>query len=154
VGAGTHRIAAVARAGAREFREGYVTINYPGLDRINLYRPAVHETRIIDVKIAPGIRAGYIMGTGDEVPQALAQLGVNVRLLDTVIARRRRALSRRTARRRRIASSTSFPAPSTISKTGDLTSGSGKRRWRTGCAATGAVCGRTSLTPAPAAATC
>jgi hypothetical protein len=37
--------------------------------------------RGIDVAIAPGLRVGYVMGVGDEVPAGLAQLGVDVQLL-------------------------------------------------------------------------
>jgi hypothetical protein len=32
-------------------------------------------TRKVDVKLAPGLRIGYIMGTGDEVPDAIEALG-------------------------------------------------------------------------------
>ncbi|MBI2819800.1 MAG: hypothetical protein HYX73_07460 [Acidobacteria bacterium] len=31
-----------------------------------------------DVKVAPGLKVGYIMGSGDEVPDGLKQLGVDV----------------------------------------------------------------------------
>src|SRR5262249_16231808 len=37
--------------------------------------------RIFDVKIAPNITVGYITGAGDEVPEALQQLGVKVEML-------------------------------------------------------------------------
>ena len=76
-------IRAVARMGGREFREGYTTVTYPGLERVNLYRPAVHQARLVDVKVAPGLRAGYVMGSGDETPEALEQLGVRVEMLQT-----------------------------------------------------------------------
>jgi hypothetical protein len=33
------------------------------------------------VKIAPGLKVGYVMGIGDEVPSGIAQLGATVRLL-------------------------------------------------------------------------
>ena len=35
----------------------------------------------IDVKIAPGLKVGYVMGVGDDVPSGIAQLGVEVQLL-------------------------------------------------------------------------
>ena len=38
-------------------------------------------TRKVDVKLAPGLRVGYIMGTGDEVPDAIEALGVMPHLL-------------------------------------------------------------------------
>jgi hypothetical protein len=33
------------------------------------------------VKLAPGLKVGYVMGVGDDVPAGLAQLGVDVQLL-------------------------------------------------------------------------
>jgi hypothetical protein len=35
-----------------------------------------------DVKVAPGVRLGYIMGAGDETAEAIAQLGVSVTMLN------------------------------------------------------------------------
>jgi hypothetical protein len=35
----------------------------------------------IDVAIAPGLKVGYVMGIGDEVPAGIAQLGASVTLL-------------------------------------------------------------------------
>jgi hypothetical protein len=35
----------------------------------------------IDVKLALGLKVGYVMGTGDDVPQSLESMGVNVHLL-------------------------------------------------------------------------
>ena len=33
------------------------------------------------MKIAPGLKVGYVMGVGDDVPSGLAQIGVDVQLL-------------------------------------------------------------------------
>jgi hypothetical protein len=38
--------------------------------------------RALDVAIAPNLTVGYVMGIGDEVPAAIAQLGATVQLLD------------------------------------------------------------------------
>jgi hypothetical protein len=40
------------------------------------------RVKAIDVKIAPDLKVGYVMGVGDQVPQAIEQLGATVRLLD------------------------------------------------------------------------
>src|SRR4029079_11493932 len=37
--------------------------------------------RGVDVTIAPGLKVGYVMGIGDDVPAGLTQLGVDVQLL-------------------------------------------------------------------------
>jgi LmbE family N-acetylglucosaminyl deacetylase len=77
----TYRVEAIAEYNGREYVEGYRVISHPDLEPRHLYRPAVTELRAIEVKVAPGLRVGYIMGVGDEMPKALAQIGVNVQLL-------------------------------------------------------------------------
>src|SRR4029079_2112472 len=68
-------------AGGRDYRQGYTTIPHRDLETRYLYRDAVASVRGVDVRIAPGLRVGYVMGIGDEVPSGLAQLGVDVQLL-------------------------------------------------------------------------
>jgi len=78
---GAFNIEAVAHAGGRDFQTGWQSIGYPGLRPYNLYKPAELKTRKMDVKIAPGLRVGYVMGTGDPVPEALEGLGITPHLL-------------------------------------------------------------------------
>jgi hypothetical protein len=47
----------------------------------NLYRPATYAARAVDVKVAPGLRVGYLPGTGDEVQESLENLGVHATTL-------------------------------------------------------------------------
>ena len=77
----TYRITAVAQADGQEFREGYEVTGYSGLRPNYLYRPAVLRTSGVDVKVAEGLRVGYIMGSGDDVPTSLQSLGINVNFL-------------------------------------------------------------------------
>ena len=56
-------------------------MGYPGLRSYNQYRPSTLQTRKVDVKIAPGLRIGYVMGTGDLVPEAIEGMGVTPHLL-------------------------------------------------------------------------
>lgn len=79
---GTYRVAAYAEWNGQRFDKGYETIAYPHIETRHLYRDAVSEVHVFDVKIARDLRIGYIMGAGDNVPQALEQLGVQIRLLD------------------------------------------------------------------------
>ena len=76
-----YTIEAVARANGREFNEGYDVIEHRDLETRYLYRDAVSRVRGVDVKIAPGLKVGYVMGVGDDVPAAVAQLGVEVQML-------------------------------------------------------------------------
>jgi hypothetical protein len=47
----------------------------------NQYQFAQLQTRKVDVKLAVGLRVGYVMGSGDTVPEALEGLGVQAHLL-------------------------------------------------------------------------
>jgi len=77
-----YTVTAVAESGGREYREGFITAGYPGLRPYNLYAPATYRTSGVDVKISQGLRIGYVMGTGDTVPESLEDLGVHVQLLN------------------------------------------------------------------------
>ena len=80
---GTYDLDAVARAGGQEYRQGYQVIRHRDSDIRYLYRNSVTRVRGIDVKIAPGLKVGYVMGVGDEVPGGIEQMGAEVTLLGT-----------------------------------------------------------------------
>jgi LmbE family N-acetylglucosaminyl deacetylase len=76
-----YRITAVAEYNGREYGEGYRTVGYPGLRPYFLYRSAAYHTSGVDLKMASGLSVGYIMGSGDDVPQSLENLGITVHFL-------------------------------------------------------------------------
>jgi LmbE family N-acetylglucosaminyl deacetylase len=76
-----YQIQAVADYAGREFTEGYRVIAYRDLEPRHLYAPATMDLLGVDVKVAPGLSIGYVMGVGDEVPKALEQIGVKVTTL-------------------------------------------------------------------------
>jgi LmbE family N-acetylglucosaminyl deacetylase len=78
---GTHRIEAVASLDGREYRDGFQVIRHRDLETRRLYRDAVASVHGVDVRIATGLRVGYVMGIGDDVPAGIAQLGADVELL-------------------------------------------------------------------------
>jgi LmbE family N-acetylglucosaminyl deacetylase len=78
---GEHRITAVAEYQGKSYEEGYRLVGYPGLRPYPYYRPAVYRAVGVDVKTPAGLRIGYLPGTGDDVPQALQNLGLSVRIL-------------------------------------------------------------------------
>ena len=78
---GVVSIRAEAETGGHTYGSGWRTIGYPGLRPYNMYRTAELKTRRVDVKVAPGLRVGYVMGTGDTVPDAIAGLGVTPHIL-------------------------------------------------------------------------
>jgi len=79
--AGAASITAEVSAGAGTFATGYQVVEYPHIRRRLLFRPAEAAVKIVDVRVAPGVTVGYIMGAGDKVPAAIAQLGVPVTLV-------------------------------------------------------------------------
>ena len=79
--AGAYSIQAVAQSGGHTYETGWQSVGYAGLRPYNQYLPAQLRTRKIDVKLAPGLRIGYVMGTGDLVPQAIEGLGVTPHLM-------------------------------------------------------------------------
>jgi len=77
-----YEVRAVATSRGRQYREGYQLLEHRDLETRYLYRAARSEVRGVDVKVAPGLDVGYVMGVGDQVPAGIAQLGARVRLLD------------------------------------------------------------------------
>lgn len=76
-------VQAVAECNGKMFAEGYTTITARDLGRNYFFRPALKRLRVVDVKVAEGLRVGYVMGSGDNVPLALGELGVQTHLLDS-----------------------------------------------------------------------
>ncbi|MGD0520310.1 MAG: PIG-L family deacetylase [Terracidiphilus sp.] len=76
-----YTIQAIAHSDGRAYQTGWQSIGYPGLRPYNLFKPAQLQTRKVDVKLAPGLRVAYVMGTGDLVPQAIEALGTAPHLL-------------------------------------------------------------------------
>lgn len=76
-----YEIQAVAKANGREYTEGYSVIAKRDLETRLLYRPSTISVRGIDVTMPAGLKVGYVMGVGDQVPAGLAQLGASVTLL-------------------------------------------------------------------------
>ena len=79
--AGVYNVQAIAHSGGHDFSTGWQTIGYPEIQPYNQYQSAKLETRKVDVKLAPGVKVAYIMGPGDEVPEAIQELGVVPHLL-------------------------------------------------------------------------
>ncbi len=72
---------ALARAGNHNYGEAVRPVGYPGLTYTNLFTPAVFRATSVDAVTAPGLKVGYLPGTGDAVPFYLPNLGVSPALL-------------------------------------------------------------------------
>jgi LmbE family N-acetylglucosaminyl deacetylase len=73
---------AAATYGGQEIALGMKVIDYPHIPPQTLFPPAVAELVRADVKTL-ATRIGYVMGAGDDVPEALRQFGCQVTLLGT-----------------------------------------------------------------------
>jgi LmbE family N-acetylglucosaminyl deacetylase len=78
---GQYVVKSVAAADGQTFEIGFQTVEYPHIRRRQLELPATVAVKVMDVRLAPNLAVGYVMGTGDEVPAALRGLGANVELL-------------------------------------------------------------------------
>lgn len=76
----SYKITANAVVGNQTFNQSMQEIAYPHIQTHRRYTPAEVSAKVVDVKIAP-VRVGYIMGTGDVVPEAIRRLGLNVAML-------------------------------------------------------------------------
>ncbi|OLC81431.1 MAG: hypothetical protein AUH72_09480 [Acidobacteria bacterium 13_1_40CM_4_65_8] len=79
--AGEFRVRAVATANGQTFDRGYDVIEYPHIRRYHIYDDARTTLKVIDVRVQPNLTAGYVMGTGDQVPTAIEQLGVKLEMI-------------------------------------------------------------------------
>jgi LmbE family N-acetylglucosaminyl deacetylase len=83
------RVAPVAAYAARKayqpqplsFRRSQHVVAYPHIQTHYYYTDAEATVSVFDLQVAP-VRVGYIMGSGDEVPEAIRRMGLNVTLLD------------------------------------------------------------------------
>ena len=78
---GRFDISAEAASGDAVYTQDVQAVSYPHIETHRIYRPATVAARVFDVKVAP-VRVGYVMGSGDQVPDALKRLGIDVTLLD------------------------------------------------------------------------
>jgi LmbE family N-acetylglucosaminyl deacetylase len=73
-----YSIKAVAEYDGKQYTQGFNDVGYVGLRPYPYYRNAAMRTTGVDVKVAPGLKVGYIMGTGDDVPSSLQDVDVHV----------------------------------------------------------------------------
>ena len=89
IGTRTYEIEAVAIDGFGEYREGYELIDHRDLEAALSLSRSTTKVRGVDVTTVAGLKVGYVMGVGDQVPQGLQQLGAQVTLLGERDWRRR-----------------------------------------------------------------
>jgi LmbE family N-acetylglucosaminyl deacetylase len=81
VAAGPVDVPVHASVGGTIFSREMQTIAYPHIETHRTYRPATVRMQVLDLRVA-SVHVGYVMGSGDQVPDALRRMGVTVTLLD------------------------------------------------------------------------
>ncbi|MGZ4787477.1 MAG: PIG-L family deacetylase [Terriglobales bacterium] len=70
-----------AKTQHQEFNVGYTVVSRPDLGTAYYFRKAVQPVSIVDVNVPKNLKIGYIMGAGDDIPDVLRSLGLNVTLI-------------------------------------------------------------------------
>ena len=78
---GTLEIVAEAVVNGVSYASDLQTVAYPHIQTHRLYSPATVKVQVLDLKVA-AVKVGYIMGSGDQVPDALRRMGIDVTLID------------------------------------------------------------------------
>ncbi len=78
---GSYNIYANAMVGEGLATQTMNTIAYPHIQTHRFYTRAETKVEVLDLKVAP-VKVGYIMGSGDEVADAVKKMGVDVTMLE------------------------------------------------------------------------
>ncbi len=78
---GEYHVKATVSSGEQTFDRGYQAIEYPHIRRAHIYDDADTKIKVIDVRTPANMTIGYVMGTGDQVPPAIAQLGMKIEMI-------------------------------------------------------------------------
>lgn len=76
-----HQLKAVLEYDQKPYSLGYTVVTRPDLDTFYYYQPATQRVSIVDVKVPPHLKVGYIMGAGDDIPPVLKQVGGDLNLI-------------------------------------------------------------------------
>lgn len=76
-------VVAVATVDGNSYSEGYQIVSYPHIGSRFVYHQALAHAEVIDVKVASGLKVGFIEGAGDDFAAALERIGVNVKTIDS-----------------------------------------------------------------------
>lgn len=79
--AGSYQVIAEALTEYGVFDQTMFKVSYPYIQTHRYYKTAQTNVKVFDLKIIP-VRVGYIMGSGDDVPEAIRRMGLEVELLD------------------------------------------------------------------------
>jgi LmbE family N-acetylglucosaminyl deacetylase len=75
------QIRAVFESNGKKYSEGYSVVTREDLNTFYYYQPATQHVSVVDVKVPHGLKVGYIMGAGDDIPTVLQQIGVDLTMV-------------------------------------------------------------------------
>ncbi len=78
---GTYVIEAQTSGDDFDYTDTMNVVAYPHIQTHRYYTPADTKVVVLDLKTVP-LKVGYIMGSGDEVPEAIRQMGMDVTMLE------------------------------------------------------------------------
>lgn len=79
--AGVYQILPTVSYDGGVFSDEIHTIAYPHIRTHRFYTQAKAQVTVLDLKVAP-VKVGYVMGSGDAVPEAIRQMGLSVEMLN------------------------------------------------------------------------
>ena len=77
---GSYKLEAGAEIDGRKFDQTMNVVAYDHIQTHRYYTMAETKVNVLDLKAAP-VRVGYVMGSGDQIPEAIRQMGLDVKLL-------------------------------------------------------------------------
>ena len=75
-----YKLKAVAEIGGKRFDQTMNVVAYDHIQTHRYYTKAETKVNVFDLKAAP-VKIGYVMGSGDQIPEAIRQMGLDVKLL-------------------------------------------------------------------------
>jgi len=65
----------------KTYSDGYSVVTRDDLDTFYYYQPSIQKVSVVDVKVPNNLKIGYIMGAGDDIPEVLREVGLDVTMI-------------------------------------------------------------------------
>ncbi len=75
------QLRALAEYDGRTYSDSFTIVQRDDLGAYPYVHPATQRVSVVDVKTPPGLKVGYVMGAGDDIPDVLRQASLDVALI-------------------------------------------------------------------------
>jgi len=65
----------------KTYSDGYSVVTRDDLDTFYYYQPSIQKVSVVDVRVPNNLKIGYIMGAGDDIPEVLREVGLDVTMI-------------------------------------------------------------------------